>query len=172
MSVRRFGLLALWLAGCGASLSAQEAPVVVYLVRHAERGDDGTSDPPLTAAGRARALLLADMLRDAAITHIHTTDYLRTRTTAAALVERTGSSETLYGARELSILADRLRATPGRHLVVGHSDTTPQLVGLLGGESGPPIADGEYDRLYMLTLTSTGTSTVLLRYGEPYRPSP
>ena len=36
-----------------------------------------------------------------------------------------------------------------RHLVVGHSNTTPPLVELFGGDAGPPIDEAsEYDRLY------------------------
>jgi hypothetical protein len=51
--------------------------------------------------------------------------------------------------------------------VVGHSDTTPELVGLLGGDPGAPIDEPtEYDRLYVVTLGPDGTvTTVLLRYG-------
>jgi hypothetical protein len=56
---------------------------------------------------------------------------------------------------------------PGRHFVVGHSDTTPALVEALGGDAGAPIADPEYDRLYVLTLEGAGASTVLLRFGAP-----
>jgi hypothetical protein len=62
-------------------------------------------------------------------------------------------------------LADELISSPGRCLVVGHSDTTPELVRLLGGEPGPVIADDEYDRLYLLVYRpGVGTSTVLLRF--------
>jgi hypothetical protein len=53
--------------------------------------------------------------------------------------------------------------------VVGHSNTTPQLVGLLGGEAGKPIDDSrEFDRLYIVVLGRTGeVTTMQLRYGEP-----
>jgi len=57
---------------------------------------------------------------------------------------------------------------PGRHLVLGHSNTTPQLVEALGGEPGAPIEEMEYDRLYIVTLMDGRTSTVLLRFGSPY----
>ena len=53
-------------------------------------------------------------------------------------------------------------------MVLGHSNTTPQLAEALGGDPSTPIEEMEYDRLYVLTLTSTGTSTVLLRFGNPY----
>lgn len=165
-----FFALALLASGAPSSLGAQSEPVVVYLVRHAERGDDGTSDPPITPAGEERARLLASMLRDAGITHVHTTDYRRTRATAAPVAAVQGLRTSFYEARELAALAAYLRRTPGRHLVVGHSDTTPALVRELGGEPGPPIADSEYDRLYVLTLSAEGTTTVRLRFGAPAPP--
>jgi broad specificity phosphatase PhoE len=151
-----------------APVVAQRAPIVVYLVRHAERAEDGTDDPPISMAGEERARLLADMLRDAALTQIHTTDFLRTRATAAPISDQAGLEPTLYGVDDLGAFAALLRATPGRHLVVGHSNTIPVLVGALGGDPGGPIEQDEYDRLYMLTLTEAAVTTVLIRFGELY----
>ena len=147
-----------------APVVAQQAPIVVYLVRHAERAEDGTDDPPISPAGEQRSRLLADMLRDAALTHIHTTDYLRTRATAAPVALDTGIEPVVYDSEELDVLAARLRAAPGRHLVVGHSNTTHELVAALGGDPGGPIEPDEYDRLYMLTLTEAAVTTVLIRF--------
>ena len=42
----------------------QEEPVVVYLVRHSERAEDGTDDPPISEAGWARSRLLSKILQD------------------------------------------------------------------------------------------------------------
>lgn len=148
--------------------SAQEG-TVIFLVRHAERADDGgmvgQEDPHLSEAGRVRASLLARILRDSGLTHIHSTDYLRTRETAAPLAEETGLSVNLYDPLRLEGLVETLRATPGRHLVVGHSNTTPQVVAALGGEPHSPIRPMEYDRLYLIHLVPGGVETVLLRFG-------
>lgn len=154
--------------GLPTPAAAQDSPTVVYLVRHAERAENGTNDPPISEAGWARARLLANMLRDAGITQVHTTDYLRTRSTVEPLAERLGLSIRSYDPADLEGFAARLRGTPGRHLVVGHSNTTPPLVAALHGEAGEPIAELEYDRLYILTLTAAGASTVLVRFGSPY----
>jgi broad specificity phosphatase PhoE len=152
-------------------LSAQQEPVVVYVVRHAERAEDGTSDPPISEAGRERASLLGAMLQDAGVTHIHTTDLKRTRQTGAPLAERLGLALEVYDPKELPAFAAKLRTTPGRHLVLGHSNTTPVLVAALGGAPGDPIADAEYDRLYVLVIQPGGAvTTTLLRYGAPWHP--
>jgi broad specificity phosphatase PhoE len=139
--------------------------IVVYLVRHAERAEDGTRDPRISLPGWDRARLLADVLRDAGLTHIHTTDYRRTRSTARPTADRTGLTPEVYDPRDLAAFAARLRRTPGRHLVVGHSDTTTALVRALGGDSASPIGELEYDRLYVLTMSEGGVGTVLLRIG-------
>ncbi len=151
--------------------SAQNAdPVVVFLVRHAERAEDGTDDPPISRAGEERARLVARMLADAGLTRIHSTNYKRTIATARPTADALGLAIESYDPRDLQGFARALRSMSGRHLVVGHSNTTPQLVAALGGDPGPPIEEMEYDRLYMVTLLpGGGTSTVLLRFGAPYR---
>ena len=62
------------------------APRQVFLVRHTERELEG-EDPPLVAAGEARAQALAETLRDAGITRIITTQWRRTRDTAQPLAK-------------------------------------------------------------------------------------
>ena len=100
---------------------------------------------------------------------MHSSDYVRTRETAAPVAARLGVEPVVYDAGDLEALVQRLKAVGGRHLVVGHSNTTPAVVRLLGGEPGTPIEDGdEYDRLYVVTVGVDGTlSTLLLRYGRP-----
>jgi phosphohistidine phosphatase SixA len=149
-------------------LTAQADATVVFLVRHAERAEDGTSDPVISLPGWDRARVLADMLSDTELTHIHTTDYRRTRGTGRPTADATGIEMEVYDPRSLSTFADRLRATPGRHLVLGHSNTTGELVAALGGDAGEPIDEFEYDRLYVVTLTDDGASTILLRFGAPF----
>jgi len=147
-----------------AQAQAPNESTVIYLVRHAEKVDD-SRDPPLSELGLKRARLLAQMLRDADLTHLHSTDLERTRDTANPIALRTGLEVRIYDPQHLTKFAGLLRATPGHHLVVGHSNTTPQLVRLLGGRSSE-IADDEYDRLYVLTIKPKGgATTILVRFG-------
>jgi phosphohistidine phosphatase SixA len=168
-------LVALILAAPAGPVAAQspEPPSLVVLVRHAERAGPSADDPGLTEVGAARARELARLLGDAGITRIHSSDTRRTRETAEPLARRLGLPVETYDHRDLEGLASRLRELPGRHLVVGHSNTTDELSALLGGEShGPIVEEWEYDRLYFLTPRADGgMETVLIRFGpEPGRP--
>lgn len=165
MHGRAFLALVLTLLALPSTVAAQEGEIVVYLVRHAERAEDGSNDPPISEAGVTRAELLATVLADAGITHIHTTDYKRTRQTGAPTAQRTGLTPATYDPRDLPSFAETLRATPGRHLVLGHSDTTPALVEALGGDPHGTIDLMEYDRLYVVVISPGSVSTVLLRFG-------
>jgi broad specificity phosphatase PhoE len=148
--------------------SAWGQGTVVYLVRHAEKEAEPAADPPLTAEGQARARALAHALADAGLTAIWSSDYARTRDTAVPVAEGTGLDVQLYDPRDLPGFASALRAQAGRFLVVGHSNTTPALVAMLGGEPGQPIDEpSEYDRLYVLVINGGVTTTTLLRFGEP-----
>lgn len=156
------------IAGSAAVLAAQSDATVVYLVRHAERAEDGTSDPVISLPGWDRSRLLAEMLANAEITNIHTTNFRRTRGTGRPTAEALNLEMESYNPRDLDDFAQKLKQRPGRHLVLGHSNTTPQLVAALGGDPGTPIEEMEYDRLYVVTLTEDGASTVLIRFGARF----
>ena len=138
-------------------------PGVAFLVRHAETEGEGPARR-LSGAGRERAEALAERLGGAGIAAVFTTDYPRTRETAAPLAARLGLEPRVYDPDDLAGFAAELRAAGGVVVVVGHSNTTHDLVPLLGGEAGPPISEAEHDRLYRVELLS-GTTGVS-RFGR------
>ncbi len=140
-------------------VSAQQA---VYLVRHAERVDDST-DAVLSEAGTARAGRLARMLRDAGVTAIYATQFRRTQQTAAPLAREMRIEVDRVPSDETDDLVDRLRA---RHadkvvLVVGHSNTVPQVLAAYGHAEPIQIAPDEYDSLFVVVPRTGGPPTVL-----------
>jgi broad specificity phosphatase PhoE len=155
------------IAAQGTRTSDPSDGTVVYLVRHAEKVDD-SRDPELSVPGHERAAELARLLADAGVSRVFSTDYVRTRDTAGPLAQALGVEVTLYDPSDLEAFANELRGMPGRHLVVGHSNTTPAMVAALGGEPGAPIDESEYDRIYVVVLDGDDTpKTVLLRFGAP-----
>jgi phosphohistidine phosphatase SixA len=130
----------------------------VLLVRHSERADTVTgaapsmnADPSLSDAGRQRAESLAVMLRDANVSTIFVTQYKRTKETAAPLAKALGITPVVIDANRTSDLVARLQAVKGTALVVGHSNTVPEVIKSLGVPTPVTIADSEYDDLFVVT---------------------
>ncbi len=163
---RRGAVAALSFLALGACASAPAVPdTTIYLVRHAEK--QAGDDPDLTVVGRARAEILSQELQDEGLTGIWSTDTKRTIATAKPTSNRTGLPIRIYDAGQQAAFASQLKATPGTVLVVGHSNTIPDLVSLLGGKPGAPIVEAtEYDRLYVVTVTRGRARSELRRYGE------
>jgi broad specificity phosphatase PhoE len=140
---------------------------LVVAVRHAEKVD-ASADPALSEAGVERAVALAGVLADAGIERVLSTDYLRTRDTAAPTAEAFGLDLEIYDPTDMPGLADALRNAPeSAILVVGHSNTTPALVAELTGEPAEPMPDAEYDRLYRVWIAADGSTRVEVdRYGS------
>lgn len=156
-----------------AALMGAEGDPIVFLVRHAERATDDPRDPTLTPEGTERAELLATLLAGAGITAIYSTDWRRTRLTAAPLAEATGLPVRIYDPGDSTAMAAFAREVVeegGRVVVVGHSNTVGPTVARLGGDPGTSIADDEYDRLYVVVPAAPGGNgrTTLLRYGRPW----
>jgi broad specificity phosphatase PhoE len=161
---RRLIAAAALILGLAANTSAQPT---VFLVRHAERADGGSTsgsmmaaDPDLSGAGTLRAQALARMLKDAKITAIYTTEFKRTKQTAAPLATLTGVRATEVSSKDLPGLLKKIRAGTGNVLVVGHSNTIPAVLKDLGIAEPVTIDDAEYDNLLIVTR---GT-LVRLRY--------
>lgn len=165
--------VAILLSSPGQTVAQEESagPTIVYLVRHAERAENGTADPPLSVAGQIRVQTLKAILADTHLSSVYSTDYERTRETARPIAEAQELAILPYDPGNLGAFAEELRETPGRHLVVGHSNTTPDLVAALGGEPNGGIDEMEYDRLYVVVVPPGGAPiTTMLRFGEPYVP--
>ena len=153
--------------GAGMTATANEQHCVVYLLRHGEKDTLPEGDPALSAAGQQRAEQLARVLQDVPVSRIYSTDYRRTRQTVAPLAAQKNLPVLIYNPRDLPGAAAALCREVGVAVVAGHSNTTPTLVALLGGEAGPPIVEkSEFDRLYLLVKTSGKTTTLLQRYGN------
>jgi 2,3-bisphosphoglycerate-dependent phosphoglycerate mutase len=143
----------------------------VVLVRHAEKEttDPNDNDPPLRGVGVARAKELSWLLQDAGIDQIFISERRRTQETAAPLAERLELKPEAIKRADTSTLPARIRNEfCGQEiLIVGHSDTVPELIKALGIEKAPEIADDQYDFLFILRWSKHDKSTLLtLRYGR------
>jgi phosphohistidine phosphatase SixA len=169
------GILALAGSTGAAPLAAGDRPpAMVVLVRHAEKAAEPEGDPPLTAAGRARAAALAEALDGAGVTAIVTSEALRTRETARPVAEARSLEPVAIGfgqgglAAHVAAVAAEVRRHPGGVvLVVGHSNTIPLIIAALGGPSLPKIPESEYAHLFVLVPGPDGARLVQSSYGAP-----
>ena len=136
---------------------------VIYLIRHAEKSKDQDRNPSLTAKGIRRAKNIAKMLKDKNITKIYSTNYARTMETAKPLSELLGVSVINYNPRSMEDFAKSRLSSSENSLIVGHSNTTPYMVSILGGESDSEIKESVYDKLYKLSFNAGSVSTKLLK---------
>lgn len=162
----------------GATAGGQvHGPITVLIVRHAEKAATPAADPPLTAEGRVRARALLDAVRDAHVSAIITTQYLRTRATAEPTATALGIKPDVVTAGTATHAADvaaAVRAHSGKTvLVVDHSNTIPAIVEALGAKRPPAICDSEYDNLYLVTIAADGSAgLVRASYGVRSPPNP
>jgi phosphohistidine phosphatase SixA len=162
--LKRTVIAALILAATATVASAQ---ATIFVVRHAERADGGSggmaNDPPLSAAGRARAARLAAMLKDTRLTAVFATEFKRTQQTGAPTATAQHLTVTAIAADKTATLVEHLKKASGPVLVIGHSNTVPQIIAALGVTTPVTVADTEFDNLFIVT-TGTTPSLVRLRY--------
>jgi 2,3-bisphosphoglycerate-dependent phosphoglycerate mutase len=148
MIAKRFLVVAtLLLSPCAA-----KALPIIFLVRHAEKAATGGNDPDSSTAGQERAESLARMLKDAEITAIFTTEFKRTRETAAPTAKATKISPTVVPANDIPAMAAKLRSLKGNALVVAHGNTIPDLVKALGIEVPIAVPENDYSELFVIIM--------------------
>lgn len=156
-----------------------QATTTVIFVRHAEKATAPADDPGLSAAGKQRAAELARQLVDAdvvaGVDAIYATPFRRTEETAQPVATALGLPITSYEAANTETIMDEIvRTHKGKIiLVVGHSNTVPEMIGNMGASKKVPgIDENEYDNLYVVSIPWFGkTKTIRLRYGVPYVPA-
>jgi broad specificity phosphatase PhoE len=149
------------------------ADTVVLLVRHAEKAGP-SGDVALSPAGEARARALVDVAREAGVTAVITTQFQRTKQTAAPLAQALSITPEVVEARaatgeHANAIADAIRRRfAGRTvLVVGHSNTVPAIAAALGAAKFPDLCDEQYDALFVVVLSADASPRLIrTRYGD------
>jgi phosphohistidine phosphatase SixA len=174
--------LALLLTPAFGGVSAGESFKVttVFLVRHAEKDTAPRENPPLTEQGKRRSEALARALKEANIKAIYTSQFLRTQQTAEPLGRLLGvtpaSIELKMDSRNqgqvseqsLKEIVDKIHARAGESaLVVGHSNTIPEVIRMLGANETPAIDEKQFDDLFVVTVYEKGKAKAArLKYGD------
>jgi broad specificity phosphatase PhoE len=162
----RIGALAILAVGILSNCA--DAQRVIYIVRHAEK--ELTGDQPLTNAGKKRAQALADLLKNANIKAIYTSDALRTQQTAQPLATALSiAPETIDEGDAGKTYEEALH----QHwndaiLIVGHSDTIQDLLRKWSANASIQIAPTDFSTLLVITPEAPGKAGwARLRYEAP-----
>ncbi len=150
-----------------AFAQSESTLTTVILVRHAEKSTTPKENPILTDAGKLRAEHLAKMLSNAAVQAIYTSQYQRTKQTAEPIANKLGIQTIVLDAAKSDGFAKSIRTQNAGQivLVVGHSNTIPEIILALGGPAMEELDEREYDNFFVLTMPEKGESSLLkLKY--------
>jgi len=155
----------LMLAGCASTSSSRPGSnrneVSFIVVRHGEKASDDPEDPTLTAAGHQRAIRLAALMAEEPIAAVYATEFRRTQQTAQPTADQHHVPVTHYfskGPVAESAAQWLRRHRQGAVLIVGHSNTVPEIVGALSGQNVAPISDNQFNRLYRVDIGADGAA--------------
>ena len=154
-------------------------PITVFLVRHAEKEDEPRQDPPLKKEGVLRSQELARVLGDAGVKTIVTSQFVRTKQTAEPLASKTSVAVTsitlkpsptnprLIAEESTAVVVNKILERSGESvLVIGHSNSVPDVIKMLGGDVVPTIDEKKFDDFFIVTVYAKGKARVVhLKYG-------
>jgi broad specificity phosphatase PhoE len=171
------GVLLFVIASIGlAWFFESQATTTLIFVRHAEKASQPEDNPGLSPAGTQRSLELRRILADidvvAGLDAVYVSQFRRTLDTARPVARLAELDPRPF---DVSNVEAAVTEIVERHkgkivLIVGHSNTIAPMIAELGGSKKvPPIAENEYDNLYVVTIPWFGkVKTLRLKYGTPY----
>src|SRR5258706_1475415 len=154
-----------------------------FVVRHAEKtiltkdsANMMMNNPPLSEAGKVRAFVLRDELKNQHIRYIFSTNTIRAIATAEPLNQSRGNTHIeFYSSSKDSLdgFIEKLKSIKkGNVLVVGHSNTVDDIINRLCNATKIPgdLKDSDYDNLY--TIKKKGKRMIFSqrKYGYPSAP--
>lgn len=158
-------ILAICFATICALHSFYASAQTIIVVRHGEKLDS-TPDTVLSPIGEARAIRLANMLAASKVSAIYTTQFKRTILLAAPTAKRLGVTPLTVDAKDMDALVAKIRAHNKDDfvLVVGHSNTVPEILKRLG-HPAVTVTEEDFDNLFVVTLHPIGAPNVVhLKY--------
>ncbi|MCD6012708.1 MAG: phosphohistidine phosphatase [Flavipsychrobacter sp.] len=143
----------------------QNKPVTIILLRHAEKELTG-KDPALTEKGKQRAQRLKTTLAAWKPDLFYSTATTRTMQTLTPLATQYGKPIQTYSAADQHTFAQLLKQQAGKTIVVvGHSNTIPQLVNVITGkDTYTDLPDDEFGRIFIVTIANGEVSVSVKQY--------
>jgi broad specificity phosphatase PhoE len=157
---------------CCVALLLTACSKTYYIVRHAEKevgpGAD-PNDPPLTDAGRQRAVVLAGLLAGKHIKNVFSTQRKRTDSTARPTARQAGLTVQYYKNDTLNLFLARVKKLKSNTLIVGHSNTIDDIANGLTGRTvvAADVSEAVYDNFFVVRVKGKRISFRAGKYGAP-----
>jgi broad specificity phosphatase PhoE len=146
----------------------------IFIVRHAEKKNPKDDRSTLSAAGFKRADDLRRALSSVDLKAVYHTEFERTRQTASPAAAEHKLAPIEVKSDDVPGLVKLLRSRSPQEdvLVVGHSDTIPDILRELGVSTRAAIGSGDYDNLFVVAPRA-GREPVFhwLHYGDASAPA-
>jgi 2,3-bisphosphoglycerate-dependent phosphoglycerate mutase len=149
-------------------MASSTVATTLILIRHGERDEPAAADQPLNGDGKDRARLLVHVLGQTGIKAIYTSTAIRTQQMAQPLATFLALIPIKEFDSPVEIKNHILLNHAGKTiLVIGHSDSVPQLMNLFTGGHILDIDNLKFDNMFVLTALNSGTAFVTkLKYGK------
>ena len=154
-------LLLFALAACTTTPPTPKGPSF-YVMRHLQKAEG--EDPALSEEGHANARRLIGFFAAERPGVIYVSTTRRALETAQPVARKWRLRVRRYDPANTPALVARVLAERGPVLVVGHSNTVPEIVERLGGERPAPLAETDYGDVWH--LWGAPRRTERLRIGE------
>ncbi|HEX8511552.1 MAG TPA: phosphoglycerate mutase family protein [Allosphingosinicella sp.] len=150
---RPFAALLLLATAACASTPGEPAGSSWYVMRHLQKAQG--PDPALSAEGATNAARLASWFGKDRPAAIYVSTTRRARETAAPIAATLGLTPREYDPRDTPGLVARAKAEAGTVLIVGHSNTVPEIVAGLGGTRPADLAETDYGDIFRVRRDGT-----------------
>lgn len=141
----------------------------IYILRHTEKVDETSEDPVLSAQGIERAKYWKKVLQHTEFDQVFTTEFKRNIQTAELIAAESSVKPELYYPMSFDVLKFLNLIKGQKVLIIGHSNTIPDMVNRLIDETKyPPMSHENYNILYTITINENGeTSSSMLHIEMP-----
>lgn len=128
-----------------------------YVMRHLHT-PAGVSDPDLTDQGKLYALAVSHSFQRDPPDVIYVSSTKRAQQTAAPLAQRLKLTPKIYDPRDTPGLIAAVSAETGTVLIVGHSNTVPDIVEKLGGKRPADLKHEDFGDIWHIAGPQRTTS--------------
>ncbi len=162
MSIRTIAVALLVAFVSAVGTAAPTVQPNIYVMRHLHT-PAGVSDPDLTAEGMKYALAVSHWFQRDPPDLIYVNSTKRAQQTAAPLAERLKLTPKIYDPRDTPGLVAAVLSETGTVLIVGHSNTVPDIIEKLGGKRPPDLTHEDFGDIWYIAGPDRTTRQVHIR---------